>query len=83
MNGQDAQSPSAGVDKHSGIAFSQRNLDYGQVAQKAYPTDGKERQKLQKKAGHEPKKRKFDVQDHHDDRGNSLAGIAGSEKDLW
>ena len=38
---------------------------------------------MQKKAGHKPQKRKFDIQEHYDDCGSSLAGLEGADKDMY
>ena len=47
-----------------------------------YPTEERERQKVKQKAmkeaGLEPRKKKFKMEDHHDDCGNDLSGL-GSE----
>ena len=44
-----------------------------------YPTEERERQKIKQKAmkeaGLEPRKKKFKVEDHHDDCGNDLSGL--------
>ena len=48
-----------------------------------YPTDGKIRQKKLKEQGHEPKKKKFTIEDHADDCGNSLAGLGFKDDEAW
>ena len=42
----------------------------------AYPTDERIRQKAELKAGHVPKARKQEVEDHYDDCGTDLSGLA-------
>lgn len=48
-------------------------------AQSAYPTEGRERQKIRlramKEAGIEPKRKKFHIEPHHDDCGSDLSGL--------
>ena len=43
---------------------------------RAFPTDERLRQKAKLKAGHVPKARKQEVEDHHDDCGTDLSGLA-------
>ena len=47
-----------------------------EAAFRAFPTDERLRQKAKLKAGHVPKARKQDVEDHHDDCGTDLSGLA-------
>lgn len=48
-------------------------------AQSAYPTEGREKQKLRlkamKEAGIEPKRKKFHIEAHYDDCGSDLSGL--------
>ena len=43
--------------------------------QEVYPTEARLRAKAREKAGHLAKKRKKEVQDHHDDLGDNLKGL--------
>ena len=53
-----------------------RGIATGDGPTMAYPTDERIRQKAKLKAGHVPKARKQDVEDHHDDCGTDLSGLA-------
>jgi hypothetical protein len=46
-----------------------------------FPTEARERAKQKKKEGHVAKKKKMQVEDHHDDLGDDLSGLGGIPPD--
>jgi hypothetical protein len=46
-----------------------------------FPTEARERAKQKKKDGHVAKKKKMQVEDHHDDLGDDLSGLGGIPSD--